>query len=55
MTDRRLTDLIQWMRQRFAPGERPWENLEQSIARVRVESANQAASATGELAKKPPL
>jgi len=40
MTDRQLTELIQWMRQRFAPGQRPWENLAQSVARVRVESAN---------------
>jgi nicotinate dehydrogenase subunit B len=40
MTDRQLTELIQWMRQRFAPGQHPWENLAQSVARVRVESAN---------------
>jgi len=55
MTDRQLAELIQWMRQRFAPGQRPWENLAQSVARVRVESANQATKSTGELAKKPPL
>jgi nicotinate dehydrogenase subunit B len=55
MTDRQLTELLQWMRQRFAPGQRPWENLAQSVARVRVESANQLTNSTGELARKPPL
>ena len=38
MTDRQLTELIQWMRQRFAPGQRPWEDLAQAVPRVRVES-----------------
>jgi nicotinate dehydrogenase subunit B len=55
MTDRQLSDLIQWMRQRFAPGQRPWENLAQAVARVRAESASQPTHSTGELAKKPPL
>ena len=40
ISDRQLTDLIQWMRKRFAPRQRPWENLEQAVQRVRVESLN---------------
>ncbi|NBT79125.1 MAG: aldehyde dehydrogenase, partial [Betaproteobacteria bacterium] len=37
ISDRQLTDLIQWMRKRFAPGQRPWENLQQAVQRVRAE------------------
>jgi nicotinate dehydrogenase subunit B len=37
ISNRQLTDLIQWMRKRFAPGQRPWENLQQAVQRVRAE------------------
>lgn len=36
MDDRQLAELAAWMRQRFAPGQPPWRDLEAAAARVRA-------------------
>ena len=35
LTDQQLSQIISYMRQRFAPEKSPWENLDQSIQIVR--------------------
>ena len=33
--DRQLADLVRFLRARFAPGKRPWDNLEQKVGEIR--------------------
>jgi nicotinate dehydrogenase subunit B len=35
LTDQQLAQIISYMRQRFAPEQSPWDNIEQSIQLVR--------------------
>ena len=35
LTDTQIAELARYMRQRYAPSQAPWENLEASVARVR--------------------
>jgi len=58
LTEAQLTELVQWMRLRFAPGQAPWANLADTVRRIREEPMrpfDQGVSSTGELARKPPL
>jgi nicotinate dehydrogenase subunit B len=36
LTDTQIAELARYMRQRYAPSQAPWENLEASVARVRA-------------------
>ena len=41
LEDDQISALVQYMRARFAPDKAAWNNLEQSIARIRQETASQ--------------
>jgi len=58
MTEAQLTELVAWMRRRFAPGQAPWADLAKTVRRIRQASdpaLDHRGSSTGELARKPPL
>ncbi|MEY3628251.1 MAG: hypothetical protein RLY91_17 [Pseudomonadota bacterium] len=46
LEDEQVSALVQYMRARFAPDKAAWNNLEQSIARIRKETASQTGLTT---------
>ncbi len=46
LEDEQVSALVRYMRARFAPDKAAWNNLEQSIARIRKETASQTALTT---------
>jgi nicotinate dehydrogenase subunit B len=42
LTDTQIAELARHMRQRYAPSQAPWENLEAAVARVRSLQSTQA-------------
>lgn len=46
LEDEQVSALVQYMRARFAPDKAAWNNLEQSIARIRKETASQTGLPT---------
>jgi nicotinate dehydrogenase subunit B len=42
LTDTQIAELARYMRQRYAPSQAPWENLEAAVARVRSLQSTQA-------------
>ena len=36
LTDRQIAELAHYLRQRFAPGRPPWDDVESAVARVRA-------------------
>lgn len=46
LEDEQLRALVQYMRARFAPDKAAWDNLEQSISRIRQETASQTGLTT---------